>query len=87
MKIDQNIPLILLVRPFPDRDAWEIPKSHKHERKTVMSWLACQNDINETPYTADKENAEIRWFSFDALPTLHVYQRPLIQEVIEKVWA
>src|SRR5579872_5491751 len=34
-RILNNMPQILLVRPFPDRDAWGIPKGHLDEGETL----------------------------------------------------
>lgn len=121
VKYDSIGPMILLVRPFQERDTWGIPKGHvdegetheacalretleeagvevelqdalspvkttyRKERKTVFSWLACLSDPTKEPFAADGENVDIRWFRFNELPTIHVYQRPLIQEVIAKI--
>lgn len=49
------------------------------ERKIVISWLSEQLG-DATPNTTHEECevAEVRWFSIDNLPRIHVYQRPLI---------
>ncbi len=60
--------------------------SHKSERKTVHTWLALQTNSEESATPSDGENAEVEWFTFDALPQIHIYQRSLIEEVIEVVY-
>jgi 8-oxo-dGTP pyrophosphatase MutT (NUDIX family) len=58
---------------------------YKKERKTVRAFLAVQNDPRQTPVCNDNENVDIRYFGFDELPNLHVYQRPLLAQLVERV--
>ena len=116
-----DVPHVLLVRPFADRDAWGIPKGHidegetvidcalretleeaginavlveplnpvsttyKSEHKTVRAFIAYQLNSAVVPFAADGENVDIRYFPLDALPNVHVYQRPLMAEVRQRV--
>lgn len=59
--------------------------TYKKERKTVHAYLAIQSDPKQVPVCGDNENVDIRYFGFDELPNLHVYQRPLIAELVAKV--
>lgn len=117
----EEVPHVLLVRPFADRDTWGIPKGHiddgetivdcalretfeetrihavlleplghvstsyKTEKKTVKAFIAYQADEQEVPAALDGENVDIRYFSLDALPNIHVYQRSLLAEVKQRV--
>jgi ADP-ribose pyrophosphatase YjhB (NUDIX family) len=56
----------------------------RDEDKTVVSWL-CTVEGNEEPNhnDPDSEVADARWFHIDALPQLHVYQRPLLAAAID----
>lgn len=56
--------------------------TYKHERKTVRAFLAFQSDPAQQPVCADGENVDIRFFGFDELPNLHVYQRPLLAQLV-----
>lgn len=51
----------------------------KDEDKTVVSWL-CTVEGSEEPRhdDPDSEVADARWFNVNELPTVHVYQRPLL---------
>lgn len=53
----------------------------KNEQKTVVVFLA-QQVGNEPPTCADPdcEVADVRWFKSTALPTIQLYQRPIIEE-------
>jgi 8-oxo-dGTP diphosphatase len=56
----------------------------RDEDKTVVSWL-CTVVGNEEPRhdDPDSEVADARWFRIDELPTIHVYQRPLIAAAVD----
>ncbi len=56
----------------------------RNEDKTVVSWLCTVQGSNEPRHDdPDSEVADAKWFHIDALPTLHVYQRPLIAAAID----
>lgn len=56
----------------------------RNEDKTVVSWLCTVVGSEEPRHDdPDSEVADARWFHIDALPTLHVYQRPLIAAAID----
>jgi 8-oxo-dGTP pyrophosphatase MutT (NUDIX family) len=61
--------------------------TYKKERKTVHAYLAVQSDPSQIPVCGDNENVDIRYFGFDELPNLHVYQRPLLAQLVERVTA
>lgn len=56
----------------------------RDEDKTVVSWL-CMVVGSEEPRhdDPDSEVADARWFDINGLPTIHVYQRPLIAAAID----
>ena len=56
----------------------------KNEHKTVITYLARQT-CEQSPFPNDGENVDVRWFCSDELPTIHVYQRPLIKNAIEMI--
>jgi len=56
----------------------------KNEHKRVITFLAKQMGDN-FPYANDGENVDVKWFKSDELPTIHVYQRPLITKAIEMI--
>jgi len=62
-----------------------VKTSYKHEIKTVWGFIARQRDQNAKPAALDGENVDIRFFKLDELPNLHVYQRPLLDEVVKLV--
>jgi len=57
--------------------------SYRNEKKTVISFLA-KLEFG-LPRAADGENVDIQWFPLTELPNIHIYQRPLMEEV-KKVW-
>ena len=61
--------------------------NYKKERKTVRIFLGVQSDVSQVPRCADAENVDIRFFGFDELPNLHVYQRSLLDEIVSRVGA
>ena len=62
----------------------EVSTIWNNERKRVVSYLARQIDDQEPNCNdPDCEVAEVRWFSINALPRIHVYQRPLISHAIK----
>lgn len=61
--------------------------NYKKERKTVRTFLSVQSDTSQVPRCADGENVDIRFFGFDELPNLHVYQRSLLEEIVKRVRA
>ena len=64
----------------------EVSTVWNNERKRVVSFLAQQVDASEPNCNdPDCEVAEVRWFSIDSLPKIHVYQRPLLASVIAKL--
>lgn len=58
----------------------------KHEDKTVVSYLA-KPVGDQTPSSGDPdcEVADAKWFSVDSLPTIHLYQRPLLEEAVRLI--
>lgn len=62
-----------------------VKTSYATERKTVISFLAVQTDPEVQPTTADGENHAVEYFPLESLPSIHVYQRPLLAEVTEAV--
>lgn len=62
-----------------------VSTTYKTERKTVRAFIAIQANPNIEPYAADGENVDIRYFPIDELPNIHVYQRPLLAEVKQKI--
>jgi 8-oxo-dGTP pyrophosphatase MutT (NUDIX family) len=71
---------VVLMKPLSS-----VKTTYKNEVKTVWSFVARQRDINAKPVALDGENVDIRYFKFDELPNLHVYQRPLLAEVVRVV--
>jgi len=56
----------------------------RDEDKTVVSWLTEVVGSDEPRHDdPDSEVADARWFDINALPTLHVYQRPLIAAAVD----
>ena len=62
-----------------------VQANFKQEKKTVRAFLAYQYEKTQVPVTLDDENVDAKFFSFENLPTIHVYQRPLIAETLERV--
>ena len=62
----------------------DVGMAFRNEDKTVISWL-CTVVGSEVPNhnDPDSEVADARWFNIDALPQLHVYQRPLLATAID----
>ena len=59
----------------------------RDEDKTVVSWLARPVGDDEPRHDdPDSEVADARWFRVDALPTIHVYQRPLVAAGVEMLF-
>ena len=60
----------------------QVETTYKNENKVVVSYLA--EPVSGELDTSDPECevADAKWFSIDALPRVHVYQRPLIDHVI-----
>ena len=121
IKYVNDVPHILLVRPFERSDVWGIPKGHlndgesiidcairetreetgvdvvileqlspvqtsyRKETKTVVSFMAKLANQNCVPYVADKENVDVRFMPLNDTSKIHVYQKPLIRELINKV--
>lgn len=57
----------------------DVGTAFRDEDKTVMSWLAIPTGNHEPRHDdPDSEVADARWFSAEALPTIHVYQRELV---------
>jgi 8-oxo-dGTP diphosphatase len=52
--------------------------------KTVVTWLA-QQTCSTTPFPADGENVEVKWFSIAGLPKLHSYQNALLKDASERL--
>ena len=69
---------VRLLERLPD-----VGTTFRDEEKTVISWLA-EPTGNEEPHhdDPDSEVADARWFGIDALPIIHVYQRPLIATAV-----
>jgi bis(5'-nucleosidyl)-tetraphosphatase len=62
----------------------DVATTYRDEDKTVTSWLA--RPVGSEVPTHDDPNSEVadaRWFPIDALPEIHVYQRPLIASAVE----
>lgn len=62
----------------------DVECTFRDEDKTVMSWL-CTVVGNDEPRHDDPdcEVADARWFDINELPTIHVYQRPLLTGAID----
>lgn len=59
----------------------DVSTKFKNEHKTVVTFLARQV-CDKAPFANDGENVDVRWFKSPDLPTIHVYQRPLIEEAV-----
>lgn len=57
--------------------------TYKNEKKTVRAFMAYQRDDSE-PRAADGENVDIRYFRLNELPNIHIYQRPLLAEIVTR---
>jgi 8-oxo-dGTP pyrophosphatase MutT (NUDIX family) len=58
--------------------------SFRDEDKTVMSWLCTVVGSDEPRHDdPDCEVADARWFNVNELPTIHVYQRPLLAAAVD----
>jgi ADP-ribose pyrophosphatase YjhB (NUDIX family) len=59
----------------------------RDEDKTVISWLCTVVGSEEPRHDdPDSEVADARWFDVALLPTIHVYQRPLVAAGVETVF-
>lgn len=56
----------------------------RYEDKDMYIWLARQI-CNKEPHVNDPDNevSDVRWFNVDELPRVHVYQRPVLDEVLK----
>ena len=61
-----------------------VSTKYKTEHKSVVTFLA-QQICDETPFPNDGENVDVMWFKSDEIPTVHVYQRPLIAAAIKMI--
>ena len=63
----------------PETQLGSVNTTNPKEHKRVFAFLAQPIDnMTPNPITAD-EIADIRWWSIDSLPQIHVYQKPLVQ--------
>lgn len=66
----------VLIAPLPD-----VKVKHSREHKTVRAFLATL-DESASVKERDRENFQIMWWDIDALPSIHRYQIPLLEEVV-----
>ena len=61
---------------------------YRDEDKTVVSYLSRPvNPCAEpTALGPDSEVADARWFPIDALPEIHIYQRPLLAAAVDRLF-
>jgi len=59
----------------------------QNEDKTVVSWLCTVVGSDDPRHDdPDSEVADARWFDVGELPTIHVYQRPLVATGVEALF-
>jgi 8-oxo-dGTP diphosphatase len=64
----------------------EVIASYRDEDKTVMSWLAeVVGPTTPRHDGADSEVADAQWFDIDRLPSILVYQQPVIATAIQRL--
>jgi 8-oxo-dGTP pyrophosphatase MutT (NUDIX family) len=71
--------VVKLEKQLPD-----VSTKFKNEHKTVMTFLA-QQVCDSMPRPQDGENVEVKWFAADELPTVHIYQRPLLANAVTAI--
>ncbi len=67
---------------------YELPPifgSTPKETKTVHCFMARQLNEGTTPRPQEGEVVEVGWFPIDALPEIHLYQRPLLKYAINAI--
>ena len=59
--------------------------NHKKEHKTVVMWLAYPRDPNMEPIIDERENVDVKYFKVTELPKIHVYQFPLLEQLVKNL--
>lgn len=62
----------------------DVSTRFRNEHKTVITYLA-QQVCDSMPRPQDGENVAVQWFAEDSLPTIHVYQRSLLEDAIATI--
>jgi 8-oxo-dGTP pyrophosphatase MutT (NUDIX family) len=70
------------VAPLLLEEMGSVKVIHGRERKTVKIWLAHPIDHTTEPVKSD-ENVEVRYWPVSNLPDIHIYQRPLMAQLVE----